>query len=346
MFEILNKTTEITFYCGNTYFSSVSTSSKAYSKLAAVETKNIFLLRKLFLFQYSSELTADLFDDNVRVVELNPRCLTSWCSLLSSKILRRGKTIVWGHLFNRAGVAKRYSARNLMLKIANGALFYTKGQMDSFKALRISANTISGYAPNSVIYANQVVSFDEAGTDFIYVGRLVQEKKPSLLLDAFITACSAGLDVSHLHIVGDGPDLDSLKDIAAKSRFRERIHFYGHSSDYGLLKSLYERSVCSISPGYVGLSITQSFSFGRPMIISRDEPHAPEIEAFLPGENGEFFTTDDVAALAQKLTEFYQERQYWAAKSASMARQVLDNYTYEAMAAGYLNLIERVKNHG
>jgi glycosyltransferase involved in cell wall biosynthesis len=346
LFESLAVNSVVKIVCGEEYFSSVSTCDDVWELKYFLRSKNYYFLGRRALLQVWPSYSKDIFTSNIRVVELNPRCITSWLSLLSSRVLKRGKTVVWGHLLNRAGEQKRFSARQLMLKLANGALFYTKGQMDAFRATSVGQSTISGYAPNSVVYADQVTYFSEAGRDFLYVGRLVAEKKPLVLLNAFLLACEQGLVDSRLHFIGAGDQLEALQQRLVQSPFRDRVLLHGHNNDYAFLRELYRGSVCSVSPGYVGLSITQSLSFGRPMLISEHEPHAPEIEAFMPGVNGRFFHTDDAEDLARHLMAFYLERDLWAAKSAELSAQVLEKYTYEAMARGYLALIEEVRQHG
>lgn len=346
LFKTLFQQANVQLICGEQYFSSVKSEAVVFFEPHVQKSHNIYLFNRKCLWQVWPGYLQTLLAASIRVVELNPRCLTSWLSLLSSCLFKRGKTVVWGHLLNRAGEQKRFSARQFMLKLANGALFYTKGQMDAFKATPAGQSTISGYAPNAVVYADQVTHFSEAGRDFLFVGRLVEDKKPLVLLDAFLLACEQGLSDSCLHIVGAGDQAELLQNQLAQSPFRDRVLLHGHNNNYEFLHGLYKRSVCSVSPGYVGLSITQSLSFGRPMLISEHEPHAPEIEAFMPGVNGRFFRTDDAEDLARHLMAFYLERELWAAKSAELSAQVLENYTYEAMAKGYLALIEEVRQHG
>lgn len=343
LFSILKKNRRIVLYSGEDYFSSVVTCPSAMDEVGYSPTVNFFFLKRNFLYQHNKNLIKGIFENSVRVVELNPRCIVSWITLFSSAFLRRGNTIVWGHLLNRAGEVKSFSARQLMLQLADGALFYTHGQRQAFLATKLGNKVTSGYAPNSVVFESQVQAFTNVGQDFIYVGRLVADKKPLLLVQAFIRACELGLHAANLHIVGTGEQAEQVKQLVMQSEVAERIKLYGHNNDYDFLAGLYQQSVCSISPGYVGLSVTQSFSFGRPMLISKDEPHAPEIEAFKPGENGHFFQTDQVEALAEKLLEMYQQREFWATKAPEMATLVRENYTYEAMAKGYLELIERVE---
>jgi glycosyltransferase involved in cell wall biosynthesis len=331
---------------GDQYFTvATRTASNAKDITGFVKAKNHYFLSRKAMMQLWPGIFQDLSSNTTRVVELNPRCITSWLSLFFSKILGRGRTVVWGHLLNRAGEVKAFSARQFMIQLADGALFYTYGQQQAFLATKLGKKATSGYAPNSVVYAEQVQAFSNVGQDFIYVGRLVADKKPLLLIQAFIRACELGLQEAHLHIVGTGELTADVSQLVALSAVAARIHLYGHNNDYDFLAGLYQQSVCSVSPGYVGLSITQSFSFGRPMLISKDEPHAPEIEAFLPNVNGQYFETDNVEALAMALLNMYQQREYWATKAPEMAALVRDNYTYEAMAEGYLELIQRVEQH-
>ena len=142
--------------------------------------------------------------------------------------------------------------------------------------------------------------------------------------------------------MGDGPEVSSLNSWVESHNLSSRIFIHGHISDYEKLKQLYATSIASVSPGYVGLSITQSLSFGRPMIVADNEPHSPEIEALKPGVTGEFFCANSETDLANKLIWFYENRDSWKNKSESISRFCIENYTYESMVDGYVKLIEEV----
>lgn len=345
LFKILAEKCELNLIAGTEYFApSVKIKDNIESDLILTFSSNIYLFKRRALLQIWPGMFKELSNNSIRVVELNPRCLTSWLSLIFSFLFKRGNTIVWGHLNNRNGQLNRFSARRLMLKIADGVLFYTKAQQEQyFKSESLNIKT-SGYAPNSVLYQNQIEYFKESGSDFIYVGRLVKDKKPLFMVQAFIKACKQGMDNSILHIVGDGPEYAVLNNVIEESDYHNKIKLYGHNNDYEFLKSLYRKSICSLSPGYVGLSITQSFSFGRPMLISENEPHSPEIESFSPNKNGEYFATDNINDFALKILNFYNLRDEWSCKAKKIATLVAENYTYESMASGYLDLVSRVKN--
>ena len=152
--------------------------------------------------------------------------------------------------------------------------------------------------------------------NFIYVGRLIQEKKPRLLIEAFERASRNLPANTRLIIGGDGPERTSLEATCRTCACRDRVEFTGHVSDRHELLKLYSSAIASVSPGYVGLSVTQSFSHGVPMIIAKEEPHSPEIEAAIEGENCVFFASDDADDLALVMEQVLSGKSILALKRA------------------------------
>ena len=99
------------------------------------------------------------------------------------------------------------------------------------------------------------------------------------------------------------------------------------------------RNPSSVSPGAVGLSIVQSTAFGVPMIVARDEPHGPEIEAAREGENSVLVESDSPAALAGALREMAAQRDRWSARRGEIAADCAARYSAEAMAERMLEAI-------
>ena len=345
--KALNTLAPLKIVFGDKYFTkSVVSDERARDIGVAIEAKNKYLLSRKVLMQIWPGMWKDLWSNQVRIVELNPRCVISWLSLLYSCVLRRGDTALWGHRLNHVGSDPMLSVRKLMIAMSSGVIFYTKGQKESFTKTKLGRIIPSGFAPNSVLNENQVSNFTKSGKDFIYVGRLVEEKKPLLLIKAFIVAkekSGEGFD-SVLHVVGAGPCFNEARSLIDKCDANKFIILHGHQSNYDFLKDLYSRCVASVSPGYVGLSITQSFSFGKPMVISKDEPHSPELECFKEGVNGTFYESDSVDKLAEELVSYYNERDCWFLKSKNISSDIKNNYTYEAMAKGFYHLVEEVQN--
>ncbi len=189
-------------------------------------------------------------------------------------------------------------------------------------------------APNAVAPA---ATMGPAGggapaTDFLYVGRLIPEKKPALLAEAFAAALDRLPADRRLVLVGAGPEEPRLRAIVDEAGIGDRVAFTGHLSEPARLRAHYATAIASVSPGYVGLSITQSLGYGVPMIHADDEPHSPEIEAAVPGVNAVPFHSNSVAALADALVAVSAEREVWAARREAIARDCAARYSLEVMA--------------
>ena len=115
---------------------------------------------------------------------------------------------------------------------------------------------------------------------------------------------------------------------------------------YDELAVVFGAAIVNVCPGYAGLSITQSYWFGVPTIIGRDELHSPEIEAAIDGENTVFFESDSVADLGRALETVVGERAMWLARGEAIAQACSERYSLEAMVDGLVSAFvadERVR---
>jgi glycosyltransferase involved in cell wall biosynthesis len=161
------------------------------------------------------------------------------------------------------------------------------------------------------------------------VGRLEAGKKPQLLLEAFALLAKHDSEAV-LCYVGQGRLQQSLMDSAAELGVSDRVRFEGSIDDVNVLRSLYAQARCSVSPGYCGLSLTQSMCFGVPMLVASNEPHAPEIELAALGLVA-FFSADSAESLAAALAAAPTPHN---ADRASVVEFMRANYSAEAMASG------------
>ncbi|MBK7625574.1 MAG: glycosyltransferase family 4 protein [Kineosporiaceae bacterium] len=155
-------------------------------------------------------------------------------------------------------------------------------------------------------------------------------KKVELLLHAFALS-SLSTDGFTLVLVGGGSLLPELKHLSRELGIEKSVHFAGTTYDVDRLRDIYAHAACSVSPGYVGLSLTQSAGFGVPMAVARDEPHSPEIELAKLGVV-EYFERDSAVDLACLLRDMCHrqvddKRRQWSG-------YVRDFYSAEAMAPG------------
>ena len=324
-----------TLYAGKEYFENSVKTDESITFLKNV--KNHYFFYRKFLFQ--TGMWQDCLKSNTLVMEMNPRIISNWILLITRLILRR-KNVLWGHAWPRNGRnSNSDKLRNIMRLLADEIIVYTKTQAKELKE-KMPNKTINA-APNAVFYKSEMVISDvpyEDINNIIYVGRLTEAKKALFLVDAFIKIIDDLPNKVRLIIVGEGEEKSKIINLVARKKLENRVQVMGHIGDYDTLQNLYSKSLLSISPGYVGLSITQSFGFGVPMLISKNEKHSPEIEAVIKGENACFFETDDIESFKNKLLSFFEQKKYWINKRTSISEYCKENYSTEKMAESFINL--------
>lgn len=310
--------------------------SRALFPSNSEQIKNRYFLKHNVLFQTFDWRRA--LNAKVVIFEFNPRILSNWL-IAGARRLNGKPNLMWGHAWARSGPASRTEPiRNALRKLADGMILYTYSDRDAIGPRARHAQLF--VAPNS-LYPKAALTFDtsSARNSFIYVGRQVADKKVEVAIRAMAEAVKDPGFGADLVIVGEGPTLENNKALAQSLGVEARIFFLGHIGAREKLEALYGMAIASLSPGYVGLSLTQSLGFGVPMIISRDEPHAPEIEAAREGENCLFFNTDQPESLARVMALMASERAAWAARGPRIAEFCRERYSTEAMGEGFLAAI-------
>jgi glycosyltransferase involved in cell wall biosynthesis len=323
-------------YAGDDYFdASVRTALPLQAGVARMG--NHFIGRRNLLWQ--SGCWRELVRADVVVAELNPRVLSTWAVLLVRRLAGRA-TILWGHAWPRSGPGARSDLlRHVMRKLATSIVVYTETQAKQLRERMPGARVVA--APNALLPAALPACPQVAVLDsFVFVGRLVPAKKPLLLLEAFLSALPALPEETRLVFVGDGPLRPTVEKVARQAEASRRVVVTGHISDTGGLARIYARALASVSPGYVGLSLVQSLAFGVPMIVARDEPHSPEIEAAVAGFNCRYFESDRREELAAALVDAAKGVSVWAAPRSAIAADCVARYSLEVMVDRLAGAIE------
>ncbi len=325
-----------TLFGGNEYFENSVKTDRTIVFLQSVN--NHFLFSRKLLFQ--TEILNDSLNCSVLVLEMNPRIISNWLLLILRNFSRK-KTVLWGHAWPRKGKnSSSDKLRHIMRLLASEIIVYTNTQKKELQ-LKMPKKIINA-APNAVFYkAEMQVSQTaiEEIHDIIYVGRLTKAKKALFLVQAFIEVVKGLPNETNLIIVGEGEEKSKIIKLVSDNSLENRIKVLGHIGNYDVLKKLYSTCLFSVSPGYVGLSITQSFGFGIPMLISRDENHSPEIESVKESENSEFFETDNLESLKSQILLFYHNKNHWLQNRKSISDYCKDNYSVEEMAKCFIQLL-------
>jgi len=334
-FEHLQKNLGNSFhlYSGDVDFQK---SIKSKHKILKTKIINKFLFKRSFLFQFGS-LWRELFKKNIIVIGLNPRIISNWIFLVLRKPLGL-KTYVWGHAWPRKGPnSKTAPIRHLMQRFASGTITYSEAQKKDLLAKYPKLCILS--APNALYLQKEMGALErpmDEVKNIIFVGRLVAAKKPLFLVKAFHKLL--GLD-TNLIIVGDGPERKKIDEYVETHNLESRVQLTGHINNFDKIKQLYATSLVSVSPGYVGLSITQSFAFGVPMLISRNENHSPEIEAAEESSNAIFFQTDNQNDFCLKVEEIFKSNKVFFEKRKIIADQCKKHYTVEQMSSSFIQIL-------
>ncbi len=298
---------------------------------------NRYLLGQRFLWQSGHE--RELCEADLLIASGTLRTLST-LQLLARRRHRR-PTLLWGHAKGKH--ARLNAARRAMLRASDGFIAYTQTEASFVRDLLPAQRVWS--ANNSCVWAKDCqASTHVAPRNVLYVGRLVAEKKPLLLLEAF--ALLAGLGRvprdTQLVFVGDGPLRWSLEQRTADLGLGHQVIFHGHVWQPEALWPIYDSALIATSPGYVGLSAIQAFARGLTLLVSRNEPHSPEIEACHEGFNTVYFDSDSHNHLATALHSCFSTADELASRRAAIAQSIAEGYTYEIMVDAFRSAIDAI----
>lgn len=158
---------------------------------------------------------------------------------------------------------------------------------------------------------------------FLYIGRLAKEKG----LDYLLKAASTLPEEIKIHIVGDGPQRAEL-EITAKILNLKNVIFKGFME--GLeLEEEYKNCIATILPcnwfEVFGLTIIESFAYGKPVIASKIGA-IPEL--VIDFENGFTFKPENTIELADAIHKMHYDKelvQKMSIKSRKKAEELFNS---------------------
>jgi glycosyltransferase involved in cell wall biosynthesis len=334
--QILRQRPATRFLCGDTQFDPTVVLSPRIAEICGRLTNHYFMARRLL---WQSGAVRAAVAPPVAVLEFNPRILSVWVALVLRRILRR-RSVLWGHAWPRSGPSSRsVPVRRMMICLADAVLMYTEQDR---RELAPTVPRPVFVAPNAVTSRRATRLVPGRALDVVQIGRLVEPKRPMLTLEAWLTIAQELPTDARLVFVGTGPEDRLIRDRLSGSPLAHRVVLLGHVSASDVLESVFADALVSVSAGYAGLALTQSFAYGVPAVIADDEPHAPEI-AVATEQNSRRFAARDPRDLGRVLLEMYAERDDWIARRRSISEQTLETYSTEAMARGVLEAVDSAR---
>jgi glycosyltransferase involved in cell wall biosynthesis len=173
----------------------------------------------------------------------------------------------------------------------------------------------------------------EAAPVFLAVGRFVEKKSPDRLIRAFAEVHKVHPE-SRLRMIGEGPLLQSCRQLAANLHIQNAIEFLGVQSQDVVLREManarcfVQHSVVSLNGDREGtpLAILEASGSGLPVVSTH---HAGIPDVVLNGQTGFLVEERDVPAMADRMLKLVEDPQ-WAARLGDAARaRIIANYSIE-----------------
>jgi glycosyltransferase involved in cell wall biosynthesis len=165
-----------------------------------------------------------------------------------------------------------------------------------------------------------------AGSYLLFVGRLVPEKAPHLLIKAFRHVA----DDIRLVIVGGSSFSDGYADSLRRLAEQDpRILFTGYAYEE-TLEELYSNAAAFVLPSVLeGLPLTllEAASYGTPVVVSDIAPHVEVVRVDAIGHHT--FRVGDEGALAEVIRRTIRDRRREREGARRFSAQVADSYRWD-----------------
>lgn len=188
---------------------------------------------------------------------------------------------------------------------------------------------VNGFDPRLLSIDGAEASQKTAGgpKTALFVGRLVHEKGPDLIIKAAGILKGSGLK---FNIVGEGAMKPYLEDMSRKGGLTDQVRFLGHVTDRELA-GLYRSSYACVFPSLYepfGIVALEAMSAGVPVVVSKTGGLDEIVE---DGTNGLEFTPGSAESLARAIQRLLDEPALFS-KLVENGRGSLSKYSWPLVA--------------
>lgn len=173
----------------------------------------------------------------------------------------------------------------------------------------------------------------------LHIGRLVKWKRVDLLIDAFARIIKKFPD-AELVIVGDGPELDSLKQQAGGLNLKDSIRFTGAIYDPKALGAYMNESTVYVLAGMGGLSINDAMTYGLPILCSVCD--TTERDLVTDGKNGYLFVEGSADSLIEKIEILFTSPERCKEMGKESERIIQEKINIETVSERFMRAFEKV----
>lgn len=247
------------------------------------------------------------------------RFLSIW-PMQSIQRRQRRAFILWGIGFHLHPTWLTDKVRLSLVNRSDAVILYGPKERDRYRDLGVPENKLflarntvdidgvdAGIAASTqerqLEIRKQLVALD--GPVLLHSGRLAAVKRLDLLLKAvhILIKRWPGLKVV---LIGEGPERESLAELAKKLGIDEAVHFTGSVTNPIELAPYILASDLIVAPSQIGLQAPMALAYGKPLVVSNDRSASesgPEYEAFVPGKTGLSYRHLDLNDLVRAIDE-------------------------------------------
>lgn len=182
----------------------------------------------------------------------------------------------------------------------------------------------------------------DSGLKAVYLGRMDENAKGILWLPDIVREClNNSIDLS-LTVVGDGKDLEKLKNKSNQMGLKHHIKFYG-KADYQDVPQIVSSHHVFIMPSRYegfGYSLIENMASGCVPVCSQISGVTDFIVS--NGDNGYLFPVGDVKQAAASITNLVEKEQ-WQKLSAQARTSVESRFSLAKQAESYADTIETLQ---
>jgi glycosyltransferase involved in cell wall biosynthesis len=320
-------------------------------------------------FNYTKNQTHLLFETFSPLVKFKPKAIIHESSIgiltllpmyLCAKLMGV-KFILYGHGYNRFTGFNPQSSwidkyRVFLMKIADATIVYTqtdKKRMSNFVSenkLFVAQNTLDTKPAKAIRTqldqigketVKQKIGFTHP-FNLIYIGRIVEEKRPENLLDIFEILNEKMPKQVGIHFVGGG-EIEPLQKRIEDNNWGDSVTFHGWIHDSQKSGEMLYASDLMIMPGNVGLAVNHAFMFDCPVVtFLQTEMSPPEIEYIVDNETGFKIPDFSIEKMANTIQAYLQNKALQQSMQKAIRHKMDFELIPENMAKGFTDAVQYV----
>ncbi|HON78150.1 MAG TPA: glycosyltransferase family 4 protein [Spirochaetota bacterium] len=206
-------------------------------------------------------------------------------------------------------------------------------------------NTITYYSPKNEIaiiplafhppaipkVKKKDLPFNEKDFNIVTIGRLVKRKAMDVLIQSLADIPVKGIK---LHILGDGPEGEYLKNLANELKVSDKVHFAGYVDDdvkYVYLSNSRLFALTSLHEGF-GIVYMEAMHCGLPIVCANN---GGQVDFLEHEQNALLINVGDIPACRDAITRFYKEKTLYSRCSRNNTQKIKKFYA-EAISEQYI----------